>query len=125
MDEREIRGLIEDVRAGRVSRRAFTRLMVGLGLGAPLAAQMLTCAGAARAQVRTDAFTPARRGGGGQLKALWWQAPTLLNPHFPTGTEDQDPSPIFYHPLASFDPDRNLLPVPPPEIPSRQNVLFA
>ena len=119
MDEREIRGLIEDVRAGRVSRRAFTRLMVGLG--APLAAQMLTCAGAARAQVRTDAFTPARRGGGGQLKALWWQAPTLLNPHFATGTKDQDASRIFYEPLASFDPDGNLVPVLAAEIPSLQN----
>jgi len=121
MDEREIRGLIEDVRAGRVSRRAFTRLMVGLGLGAPLAAQMLASAGAARAQVRTDAFTPARRGGGGQLKALWWQAPTLLNPHFATGTKDQDASRIFYEPLASFDPDGNLVPVLAAEIPSLQN----
>jgi len=120
MDEREIRGLIEDVRAGRVSRRAFTRLMVGLGLGAPLAAQMLASAGAARAQVRTDAFTPARRGGGGQLKALWWQAPTLLNPHFATGTKDQDASRIFYEPLASFDPDGNLVPVLAAEIPSLQ-----
>jgi peptide/nickel transport system substrate-binding protein len=122
MDEREIRGLVEDVRAGRVSRRAFTRLMVGLGLGAPLAAQMLASAGAARAQVRTtDAFTPARRGGGGQLKALWWQAPTLLNPHFATGTKDQDASRIFYEPLASFDPDGNLVPVLAAEIPSLQN----
>ncbi len=121
MDEREIRGLIEDVRAGRVSRRAFTRLMVGLGLGAPLAAQMLASAGAARAQLRADAFTPTRRGGGGQLKVLWWQAPTLLNPHFATGTKDQDASRIFYEPLASFDPDGNLVPVLATEIPSLQN----
>jgi peptide/nickel transport system substrate-binding protein len=89
MDERQIRDLIEDVRAGRLSRRAFTALMIGLGLTGPLAAQML---GAARvaAQPRADGFTPTRRGGGGLLKVLWWQAPTLLNPHFAVGTKDQD-----------------------------------
>ena len=32
---------------------------------------------------------------------LWWQAPTLLNPHFATGTKDQDGSRIFYEPLAA------------------------
>src|SRR4029453_14585212 len=67
MDERQIRDLIEDVRAGRLSRRAFTRLMIGLGLTGPLAAQMLGAAGVA-AQPRADGFTPTRRGGGGLLK---------------------------------------------------------
>ncbi|PYO15321.1 MAG: peptide ABC transporter substrate-binding protein, partial [Candidatus Rokuibacteriota bacterium] len=61
MDERHIHGLIADVRAGRLSRRAFTRIMVGLGLTGPLAAQMLGAAGVA-AQPRTDGFTPTRRG---------------------------------------------------------------
>ncbi len=121
MDEREIRGLIRDVSAGRLSRRAFTRLMVGLGLTAPLAAQMLASAGVARAQPKAETFSPARRGGGGQLKVLWWQAPTLLNPHFATGTKDQDASRIFYEPLASFDPDGNLVPVLAAEVPSREN----
>src|SRR5499426_2084840 len=32
MDERDIHGLIADVRAGCLSRRAFTRIMIGLGL---------------------------------------------------------------------------------------------
>jgi peptide/nickel transport system substrate-binding protein len=121
MDERKIRELIDDVGAGRLSRRAFTWLMVGLGLTAPLAAQMLGAAGLAQAQPKADAFAPARRGGGGQLKALWWQAPTLLNPHFATGTKDQDASRIFYEPLASFDPDGNLVPVLAAEVPSLQN----
>jgi peptide/nickel transport system substrate-binding protein len=77
LDDHEIRGLLADVRAGRLSRRAFTRTMLGLGLTAPLAAQMLAAAGAAQAQPRGETFNPTRRGGGGQLKALWWQAPTL------------------------------------------------
>src|SRR5262245_42679476 len=120
MDERDIHGLIADVRAGRLSRRAFTRIMIGLGLGAPLAARMLGAAGVA-AQPRADGFTPTRRGGGGQLKVLWWQAPTLLNPHFAIGTKDQDGSRIFYEPLAGFDPDGNLVPILAAEIPTVQN----
>src|SRR6202030_1366939 len=50
---------------------------------------------------------PTKRGGGGPLRILWWQAPTLLNPHFATGTKDQDASRIFYEPLCSYDPDGN------------------
>ncbi len=120
MDQREIRDLIRDVGAGRLSRRAFGHLIVGLGLTAPLAAQMLAAAGVA-AQPRTETFAPKRRGGGGQLKILWWQAPTLLNPHFATGTKDQDGSRIFYEPLASYDPDGNIVPILASEVPSVQN----
>jgi ABC-type transport system substrate-binding protein len=112
MDEREIRELVEDVRTGRLSRRAFVATMVGLGLTAPLVARMLAAAGVADAQPRTDPFAPTRRGGGGQLKTLWWQAPTLLNPHFANGTKDQDASRIFYEPLAGFDPEGNFLNAP-------------
>src|SRR5689334_4280440 len=120
MDDRHIHDLIADVRAARLSRRAFTCLMVGFGIGAPIAAQLLEGAGL-HAQPRSDGFTPTRRGGGGQLKVLWWQAPTLLNPHFAVGTKDQDGSRIFYEPLASYDPDGNLFPVLAAEVPSVQN----
>jgi peptide/nickel transport system substrate-binding protein len=95
--------------------------MIGLGLTAPMATQMLRQAGVARAQPRTPAFLPVRRGGGGQLRILWWQAPTLLNPHFGAGTKDQDGSRVFYEPLAGFDPDGTLVPVLAAEIPSVEN----
>ncbi len=122
MRERELRQMIDQVKAGRLDRRAFVQTMVGLGLTAPLAAQMLASAGVAQAQPKAGAvFTPTKRGGGGQLKVLWWQAPTLLNPHFATGTKDQDGSRIFYEPLASYDPDGNLFPVLAAEVPSVQN----
>jgi peptide/nickel transport system substrate-binding protein len=120
MDEREIRELIQNVRVGRLSRRAFTQLMVGLGLGAPLAAQMLAAA-EVEAQPRVETFIPTRRGGGGQIKTLWWQAPTLLNPHFANGTKDQDAARIFYEPLAGFDPDGNVVPILAAEVPTVQN----
>ena len=111
MEERELRQWIQRVKDGTITRREFTRMMVGVGLTAPLAAQMLASSGigsVAQAQTK-PAFTPTKRGGGGPVKVLWWQSPTLLNPHFANGTMDQDGSRIFYEPLASFDPDGNLM----------------
>src|SRR5258706_6734062 len=118
MDHPALHELIAQVRAGRLGRRAFVQTMVGLGLTAPLAAQMLASAGVAQAQPKTPAFNPPKRGGGGLLKTLWWQAPTLLNPHFANGTKDSDASRIFYEPLAGFDPDGNLTPILAAEVPS-------
>ena len=121
MDDRELRSFSDDVKAGRLSRRAFTRGMLALGLTAPMASQMLAAAGVAEAQAPRPAFTPSKRGGGGRLRLLWWQAPTQLNGHFATGTKDEDASRPIYEPLASFDPDGNFVPVLAAEIPTVQN----
>jgi peptide/nickel transport system substrate-binding protein len=121
MDERELRSLIDEVKRGRLSRRRFVQTMVGLGLTAPLAGQMLASAGVAHAQASKAVYKPTKRGGGGSLKTLWWQGATLLNPHFAVGTKDQDGSRIFYEPLAVWDPDSNLVPVLAAEVPSVQN----
>ena len=83
MNEHDLQGLIDDVRRGKLSRRAFTRGMVALGLTAPMATQMLAFSGVAVA-AEQPVYKPTKRGGGGPLKVLWWQAPTLLNPHFAT-----------------------------------------
>ncbi len=120
MEERALRSMIAEVKTGRMSRRHFVQAMVGLGLTAPMAAQMLAAAGVAQAQPKVT-YKPTKRGGGGPLKTLWWQGATLLNPHFAVGTKDQDGSRIFYEPLASWDPDGNLSPVLAAEIPSAQN----
>jgi peptide/nickel transport system substrate-binding protein len=120
MDELELRALIADVKAGRFSRRRFIHTMVGLGLTAPMAAQMLSWSGVAQAQPASD-YAPTRRGGGGALKALWWQGATLLNPHFAVGTKDQEGSRIFYEPLAAWDPEGNLMPLLAAQVPSLQN----
>ena len=120
MDEQELRHLIGRVKAGRMSRRAFVRQMIGLGLTAPLASQMLNYAGVARAATKS-AYKPTKRGGGGALKVLWWQGATLLNPHFAVGTKDQEGSRIFYEPLAAWDADGNLYPVLAAEIPDLEN----
>src|SRR5262245_34240664 len=120
MEELELRELISHVKAGHVSRRRFINLMVGLGLTAPMAAQMLSWSGVAHAQAKST-YAPTKRGGGGALKALWWQGTTLLNPHFAVGTKDQEGSRIFYEPLATWDPDGNLTPVLAAEVPSVHN----
>jgi peptide/nickel transport system substrate-binding protein len=120
MDEKEIRGLVEDVKAGRLPRRRFVQMMVGVGLTAPMATQLLSWHGVAMAQT-PSAYKPTRRGGGGSLKVLWWQGATLLNPHFAVGTKDQEGSRIFYEPLGAWDADGNLMPILASEVPSLQN----
>src|SRR5436305_4836545 len=120
MTERELRHLIGAVKAGHVSRRTFVRRMVGLGLSAPFASQLLSYAGVAQAAVKF-VYKPAKAGGGGALKMLYWQAATLLNPHFAIGTKDQEGSRIFYEPLAGWDGEGNLVPVLAAEIPSKEN----
>jgi peptide/nickel transport system substrate-binding protein len=117
VDERQLRQQIEDVRTGRRSRRGFLREMAALGLGAPFVTQMLAHSGVAQA-ASTFTYVPTKAGGGGTLKLLWWQGPTLLNPHFATGIKDQDGSRLFYEPLAGWDPQGNLVPVLAAEIPS-------
>src|SRR5215475_1005689 len=122
MDECELRGWIARVKDGTLSRRDFTRMLVGLGGKAPMAAQVLA-AGFVRPAVAQSkpAFTPPRRGGGGDVKVLWWQGPTILNPHLSIGVKDADGSRIFYEPLVSFDPDGNFVPVLAAEVPTLQN----
>jgi peptide/nickel transport system substrate-binding protein len=120
MDEQELRQLIAKVKAGLMSRRAFVHKLVGLGLTAPLASQMLAYSGVARAQTKSS-YKPTKRGGGGALKLMWWQAPTLLNPHFAVGTKDQEAARIFYEPLAGWDGDGNLVPILAAEIPDTEN----
>src|SRR5690349_3546042 len=110
MTEQELRRLVAAVKDGRLSRRAFVQRMIGLGLTAPLAGQMLAYSGVAYAAEFGD-YKPTKRGGGGTLRTLFWQGATLLNPHFAVGTKDQEGSRIFYEPLAAWDRDGNLVPI--------------
>ena len=120
MQERELRQLIEEVREGSLPRRSFIQRMVGLGLTAPMASMMLMHEGIAQTQASIP-YKPTKRGGGGPLKIIYWQAPVHLNPHYAGGTKDQDASRIFYEPLAGWDVDGNLVPQLAAEIPTRQN----
>jgi peptide/nickel transport system substrate-binding protein len=120
MKERDLRNLIADVKIGRMSRRAFVQRMIAVGLTAPMAGMMLSHSGVAMAATAIP-YKPTKAGGGGPLKLLYWQAVTLLNPHFAVGTKDQEGSRIFYEPLAGWDDEGNLVPVLAAEIPSKEN----
>jgi peptide/nickel transport system substrate-binding protein len=125
MNERDLRGLIDRVKTGRLSRRGFVQRLAAVGLTAPMATQLLAISGVAMAQSKRPVYKPTKRGGGGLLKVLWWQAPTLLNPHFATGTKDQDGSRLFYEPLAGWDADGNLRPILAESIPGREDGTLA
>ncbi len=125
MNEQDLCNLVTEVKDGRLSRRRFVRHMVALGLTAPLAGMMLSHNGVAMASDARTTYKPTKAGGGGPLKLLWWQAPTLINPHFAIGTKDQEGSRIFYEPLAAWDDEGNLLPVLAAEIPSRESGTLA
>jgi len=120
MNEQELRGLIEAVREGQVTRREFIGTLLGFGIAAPIAGQLLMHAGIAQAQTPST-YKGTKRGGGGALKTLWWQGATLLNPHFAVGTKDQDGSRIFYEPLAGWDTDGNLIACLAAEVPTLEN----
>ncbi|GAU86134.1 oligopeptide ABC transporter periplasmic oligopeptide-binding protein OppA [Bosea sp. BIWAKO-01] len=115
-----MRRLIADVKDGALSRRSFIQKMMAVGVAAPIASQMLVWHGVAMTQTPDD-YKPTKAGGGGALKILFWQAATLLNPHFASGTKDQEASRVFYEPLAGWDPEGNLVPFLAAEIPSRAN----
>lgn len=121
MTTRDLESMLLQMREGGLSRRAFVRRLAALGLAAPIATQILAVAGLSPAQAQPADYKPTKAGGGGTLKLLWWQAPTLLNPHFAVGTKDQDGSRLFYEPLAAWNADGNLIPILAAEIPSLEN----
>jgi peptide/nickel transport system substrate-binding protein len=71
------------------------------------------------------AFTPSRRGGGGRLRLLWWQAPTQLNPHFASGVKDADGARVVQEPLVSVDADGQVVPTLAAEVPDVKSGLLA
>jgi peptide/nickel transport system substrate-binding protein len=85
-----------------------------------MAGMMLSQSGVAQAATAIT-YKPPNNGGGGSLKLLLWQAPTLLNPHFAIGTKDQEACRLFYEPLAGWDQEGNLVPILAAEIPTKDN----
>ena len=67
MEEKEIRRLIDAVKSGTASRRSFIDRMIGLGLTAPLASQMLLYSGVASAHAVV--FRPFPHGMSNKLAA--------------------------------------------------------
>src|SRR2546425_5767405 len=86
-------------------RRGFA-----LAVTAAMALAACTQQGAAPSAAPSASPTPvALRGAGGELKILYWQAPTILNAHQATGTKDNDASRLVLEPLASVDKNGHAL----------------
>ena len=120
MDARDLYRRLAQVRSGGMSRRAFVRFALGAGLTLPMAGMLMMHAGVASAAVRQP-YKPAKRGGGGLLKLLLWQGPTILNPHLATGVKDVYGARIFYQSLAEWDAEGNLIPILAAGIPTIEN----
>ena len=120
MTSQYIQGMVQDVKKGGLSRRSFIQRMAALGITAPIATQILAWNDVAMANATLE-YKPTKAGGGGPLKMLLWQAPTLLNPHFASGTKDQIASRVFYEPLAGWDKEGNLIPQLAAEVPTKAN----
>ena len=118
--ERMLRGLINEVEGGHLDRREFVQRLVRMGLTVPMAAGLLSAAPAAAQRVAQaqSPFVPTKRGGGGELRMLMWDAPTLLHPHFGRGLRDYTAMRIFYEPLAVAQADGTFVPVLAAEMPS-------
>jgi peptide/nickel transport system substrate-binding protein len=95
-------------------------IFILVGCGAPAATPPPTVA---PTQAATEAPTEAvpARGQGGTLTLLYFQAPTVVNPHLSPGTKDLSASRITYEPLATFDKDGKLVPILAAEVPSLEN----
>jgi len=120
MTSQYIQGMVQNVKEGGLSRRSFIQKMAALGITAPIASQILAWNDVAMANATLE-YKPTKAGGGGPLKMLLWQAPTLLNPHFASGTKDQIASRVFYEPLAGWDKEGNLIPQLAAEVPTKAN----
>lgn len=79
----------------------------GLALAVTASIALAACTSTPSASPSPGASaTPApgtfTRGQGGELKILYWQAPTILISHQATGTKDYDASRLIIEPLASW-----------------------
>jgi peptide/nickel transport system substrate-binding protein len=89
-------------------------VLAGRRLAALGIASMIALLGAACVPPQNDTRSPtpggsgalvAQRGAGGDLKILYWQPPSTLNPHLATGPKDGDAARLVLEPLASLGKD--------------------
>ncbi|RMD92134.1 MAG: peptide ABC transporter substrate-binding protein, partial [Alphaproteobacteria bacterium] len=67
------------------------------------------------------AFAAGERGRDGEVKIIYWQAPSILNPYLSGGTKDVEAASMIVEPLARYDEKGNLTPWLVEEIPTVGN----
>ena len=63
----------------------------------------------------------AERGGDGEVRIIYWQAPSILNPYLSGGTKDVESSSMIVEPLARYDENGTLTPWLVEQIPTTAN----
>lgn len=136
-----IAALLDSYRRGATSRRGFISGATALGFSAaaatllanggnPVAAQATPGASSdtsPMAAVTGQAERPAvntegkSRGESGELRVLWWQAPTVLNPHLGADAGYQ----FVMEPMLNYFLDNPIQPILLTETPSVENGLLA
>ena len=61
------------------------------------------------------------RGRDGEVKIIYWQAPSILNPYLSGGTKELEAASLFIEPLARYDTDGNMVPWLAEDIPTVAN----
>ncbi len=131
------RQLVDQLRAGTLSRRKFAQMAAALGLPPALITAAATRVSAQDATPEEiDYFTSdgspndsgmegRTRGEGGELRIIQYQAPTILSPHTATGYKDFDASQLTIEPLFGYLPDGQLYGILIDEVPTLENGLLS
>ena len=77
--------------------------------------------GTAVALTMSAAAARAERGTDGELKIIYWQAVSILNPYLSGGTKDVHGSSLVLEPLAKYDETGTMVPALVDEIPTVDN----
>ena len=81
--------------------------------------------GAAAAVALAPAVIPAsalaQRGEDGEVRIIYWQAPSIMNAYLSGGTKDVEAASLVNEPLGRYDQDGNMVPWLVDEIPTVEN----
>jgi peptide/nickel transport system substrate-binding protein len=64
---------------------------------------------AALALITLAVAATAERGTDGELRMLYWQAPSILNPYLSGGTKDIHAASLILEPLARYDENGDMV----------------
>ncbi|MGI8484044.1 MAG: peptide ABC transporter substrate-binding protein [Thermomicrobiales bacterium] len=123
-----MKSLYDALRRGELSRRSFMHHALTAGMALPVA---LYAANSVAAQTPVTTGAPEgglegkKRGEGGELRLLQWQAPTILAQHSALGGKDNLAATLILEPLTNYLPDGTLIPNLIAELPSADNGLLA
>jgi hypothetical protein len=123
-----MRSLYDALRRGEITRRAFLRQGLALGMAMPVALHAVNSVAAAQtpaAGAPAVGMEQATRGQDGDLNILQWQAPTILAQHSSLGGKDNLAATLILEPLTHYLPDGTLVPNLIEEVPTVENGLLA